>query len=257
MKMRHKSSQIDIIDVNFQELMKKSKDNISAISKLIDIKPKEIIAKKECTIIIDKNDYDDSTLIEIGEEFYMPGIINLYVGDISDNTYISFPFNFSVRIIKPEDYSISGKTITMKYVPGEKILYQDYYTKDVEPSIVDRLFGGSLKYINSPEVLVDAIHEQLQSVDLIHIELIVSNMFRMKDDLSTPCRLKDYKDFEIVGIKKLPYQNSWLTGLSFEDPKKALMLALINEKDNDMNPIESVLLEKFYDQKERFDVDEP
>jgi len=257
MKLKHKASQIEIIDVNFKKLIKSSSEDISIINKLIEIREKEIIAKTNCTILLDKSDYDESTLIDTGEEIFIPGIFNLYVGDISKNKFISLPFNFQVHLNKPEDYVVDGKTIILRYTQGEKILSQDYYTKQTEPSVIDRILGGALKYINSPEALISAAHDQLPSLDLVHIELVVSNMFRLKDDLTIPCRLSNYKDFEIVGIKKLPHINSWLTGLSFEDPNKAIKLALLNSRDNDMNPIEKILLEKFYDQKERNQRDEP
>lgn len=256
MKLKHKASQIEIIDVDFKKLIKTSNEDATTIGKLIDVREKEIIAKENCTILLDKSDYDESTLIDTGEEIFIPGIFNLYVGEVSKNKFISLPFNFQVHLNKPEDYVVDGKTIVLRYTPGEKILSQDYYTKQTEPSVIDRILGGALKYINSPDALIAAAHEQLPSLDLVHIELVVSNMFRLKDDATVPCRLSSYKDFQIVGIKKLPHINSWLTGLSFEDPNKAIKLALINSRDNDMNPIEKILLEKFYDQKERNDRDE-
>jgi hypothetical protein len=256
MKMRHKASQIEIIDIDFKNLLKGSKD-IDAINKLVDVRPKTIIAKQDCTVLLDKSQYDESDLIDTGEDLFLPGIINLYIGALSENKFITFPFNFPVHLNKPEDYVVDGKTIVLRYTPGEKILSQDYYTKQTEPGIVDRLLGGALKYIDSPEALLEAVYEQLPSVDLVHLELVIANMFRVKDDITIPCRLKNYDNFEIVGIKKLPHINSWLTGLSFEDPNKAIKEALLKQRDNDMNPIEKVLLEKFYDQNERNRRDEP
>lgn len=257
MKMRHKSSQLDIVDIDFQTLLKNFKEDASFVNKLIDVRKKEIIAKQDCTILLDKSKYDESDIIDTGTEFYIPGILDLYVGEVSDNKFITFPFNFQVHLNKPEDYVVDGKTVVLRYTPGETIMSQDYYTKQTEPGIVDRLFGGSLKYIDSPETLLDAVYEQLPSVDLVHLELVVGNMFRTKDNITVPCRLKDYSDFEIIGVKKLPHINSWLTGLSFEDPNKAIKEALLQQRDNDMNPVEKVLLEKFYDQNERNKRDEP
>lgn len=256
MKMRHKSSQLDLVDVDFDKIIRASQLDLRVLKKFIDVQPKKIIAKTNCTIILDQNEYDESSLIDVGDKLLIPGILNLYVGDLSENNFVTFPFNFPVDLNKPEDYKQDGKTLILRYTPGEVIISKDYYNKETDPSIINRLLDGSIKYINSPEVLLDAVHEQLPTLDLIHVELILSNMFRTKGDLTTPCRLKDYSDFEIVGIKKLPFLNSWLTGLSFEDPNKAIKLALLSEKDADMNPIEKVLLEKFYDQDERNKRDE-
>lgn len=251
MKMRHKSSQLDLVDVDFDNSVRSSKLDLRVVKKFIDVQKKKIIAKTNCTILLDQNEYDESSLIDIGDKFLVPGVLDLYVGELSDNEFITFPFNFQVELNKPEDYVQDGNKLIFRYTPGETIISRDYYNKETDPSVINRLLDGSIKYINSPEVLLDAVHEQLPSLDLVHIELILSNMFRVKSDLTIPCRLKDYSDFEIVGIKKLPFLNSWLTGLSFEDPNKAIKTALLNEKDADMNPIERVLLEKFYDQDER------
>ncbi len=150
MKMRHKSSQIDIIDVDFITDMKNTSQDQKIIDSTIAIRKKEIIAKSDCTVLINKSDYDETSLIDTGEVFIIPGILNLYVGDMSDNNFINFPFGFSIHLHKPDDYTIEGKTISLKYTTGEKIISQEYYTEQTEPSIIDRLLGGSLKYINSP-----------------------------------------------------------------------------------------------------------
>jgi hypothetical protein len=257
MKMRHKSSQLDLIDVDFDKSLRDSQLDMRVIKKFINIQKKKIIAKTNCTILLDQNEYDESSLIDTGDKFLVPGVLNLYVGDLVDNNFITFPFNFPVELNKPEDYTQDGKTLILRYITGELIISKDYYNKETDPSIINRLLDGSIKYINSPEVLLDAIHDQLPTLDMIYIELILSNMFRTKEDLTVPCRLKDYKNFEIVGVKKLPFINSWLTGLSFEDPNKAIKTALLSGQDADMNPIEKVLLEKFYDQNERNKRDEP
>ncbi len=251
MKMRHKSSQLDLVDVDFDKVIRGSQLDLRVVKKFIEVQKKKIVAKTECTILLDQNEYDESSLIDIGDKFLVPGVLNLYVGDLVDNNYITFPFNFPVELNKPQDYTQEGKTLIMRFTPGEVIINKDFYNKETDPSIINRLLDGSIKYINSPEVLLDAVHEQLPTLDLIYAELILSNMFRTKEDLTIPCRLKDYSNFEIIGVKKLPFLNSWLTGLSFEDPNKAIKTALLSGQDADMNPIEKVLLEKFYDQKER------
>jgi hypothetical protein len=108
-----------------------------------------------------------------------------------------------------------------------------------------RLFEGGAKYITNPEILCMVIHNNLPGIDMIHIETVVSNMFRDANDLTIPARLTNYKNFTIVGQKKLPFIISWLSALSFENINKAIKIGLLDGKDATLDPIEKLVSEKY------------
>jgi len=89
------------------------------------------------------------------------------------------------------------------------------------------------------------MRDELPSIDLIHLELIVSNMFRNSDDLTVPCRLSNYKNPSIIGQKRLPFESgSWLNALAFENINKAVENGLIRNEDAEMNPLEKIIMEE-------------
>jgi len=246
MKMRHKSSSIETKEVDFIEMAKKAGVDIKTFDNVLDIKKNEIFAKVPCSIIIDDQDYDDISLIDCGDKYQINGVLNIQYGDTPETIgFITLPYAIMVDCFKPTDISIDGHIITMNYEVGELMIRQDYYDDTFNERTVDRLFEGGAKYINNPETLVMTIHDKIVGIDLVHIETIVSNMFRDSEDLTIPARITDYRHFEIVGQKKLPYVISWLSGLTFENINRAIKVALLDGKEAKMDPLEKVVMEQY------------
>ena len=241
MKMRHKSSQVEVIKVNFVDSIKKSSLNTKLMNYYFDIQPTKISAKHPCKVILNKDDYDEKSLITSTDYYILPGLFNVYFGEGKDEEVITLPFNFKVNLIKPESIFLEGKTITCEYGVGDLILEKDQYIKDEDPAVVEKLFEGGMKFITNPETLLLMIHEELPKIDLIHIECVVSNMFRDANDLTKPCRLTNYKNFQIVGQKNLPFVTSWLNALAFENINKAIKTGLVSGTEAEMNPLEKLI----------------
>jgi hypothetical protein len=244
MKMRHKSSSDAIKEVNFLDMIKKAGLDIADFKKYFEITNTTITAKVPCSIILDQNEYDDTTLIDCGDKYQIPGILQVQIGDAPDFNYINFPFAIAVDLYKSTDFIVDGKIITMNYEIGELIIKQQFYEDTFNERVVDRLFSGNTKYINNPEILVMNIQNNLPGIDLVHIEAIVSNMFRDSENEMIPARLTNYKDFNIIGQKKLP-DLSFLTSLAFENMSRAIKTGLIEGREASMNPIELLVLEKY------------
>ena len=245
MKMRHKSSSVSTIEVDFPALIKKSGTDLADFKTYFNIEKNKISAKVPCTISIDQEEYDDTSLIDSGDKIRMPGIVTVQFGEIPNLSFITLPISITVNVIKPHDYDVEGHIITMNFEPGEIIMEQDYYSDNFDERVMMRLFEGGAKYITNPESLVMIMHDKLQGIDLCHIELIVSNMFRNADDVTKPARLSNYKHVIIMGQKKLPFATSWLNALSFENINRAIKIGLIEGKDAQMDPIEKIVLEKY------------
>ncbi len=247
MKMRHKPSSMSTVEVDFPALIKKSGVDLADLKPYFDIRKNEIIAKVSCTISIDQDEYDDISLIDSGDKFQIPGILTVQIGEIPHLSFVTLPIGIVVDLIKPTDYQSEGHIITMNYEPGEVIMKQDYYSDNFNERVMMRLFEGGAKYITNPETLVMTMHDKLPGIDLCHIELIVSNMFRDADDTTKPARLSGYKHVEIMGQKKLPFATSWLNALAFENINRAIKVGLMEGKDAKLDPIEKIVIESYYD----------
>jgi len=246
MKMRHISESVVVTEVDFIDMIKRSGIDIKNFSEVLDIQKNKIIAKTDCSITIDSTEYTDVTLIDCGNKYQIIGILQVQAGVSNDIIKIlHLPFTIMVDCFKTQNIDYDGSIITINYSPGDVIIEQKYFEDRFNERIVDKLFEGGLKYITNPEILTLCIKDKLQGIDLVHIETIVSNMFRDSKDLSKPARLNDYKSPIIVGQKKLSYLISWLSGINLENINKAIKNALIDGKEANLDPLEQIVLEKY------------
>jgi len=248
MKTRHKVSQFDITEVDFPAILTKFSMNPETTFKdILKINKTEIFARSDIQIIINYSDYSEEHISNFGDHYLIPGIIDIKVDTDQDNEKIfTLPFSFKIKLYKSNSTIDNGSQIIINYVTGELIIKQETYINEVDPAIIDRIFEGGLKYINDPIILLNTMREKLPNMDSIHLELIVSNIFRSKEDNTIPSRLNNYKNSEIIGCKKLPHIDSWLNGLAFENPNKAIRVGLVKHKESTMNPIEKIIIDKYY-----------
>jgi len=243
MKMRHKTSQIDAKEVDFPKIITNTKIDSKSLSEYVDIKPKKIIAKKPCRVEIDLKDYHESELLETSTYYQLPGILNISSDDLKQD--ITLPFDFQVKLFKPNDYFIEKNIVELNYNIGDIILTQDYIIEQTDPSIIRKLFDAGYKYLDSPEILVEMIYKQMPATDMTYIELIVQNMFRDKNSPQNNCRLTHYKNCDIYSQKQLPFLNSWVNSLAFENIDKGLKKGLLTESDIRYDAIEKIFIEDF------------
>lgn len=245
MKMRHQSSSVNTKEVDFIDMIKKSGIDIKLYDQILDIKKTIITAKAPCSIIIDSSEYDDISLIESADKYQIVGVLTVQYGEVPDINFITLPFTIMLDCFKSNDMTVNGHIITLNYEPGMKMIAQEHYDDTFNERTVDRLFEGGAKYITNPEVLTMTIHDKLPGIDLVHIETIVSNMFRDSEDLTMPARITNYKNVEVIGQKRLPYVISWISSLGFENINRAIKTGLIDGRDAKLDPIEHIILEKY------------
>ena len=146
---------------------------------------------------------------------------------------------------KPNEYFIEKNIVELNYNIGDIILTQDYIIEQTDPSIIRKLFDAGYKYLDSPEILVEMIYKQMPATDMTYIELIVQNMFRDKNSPQNNCRLTHYKNCDIYSQKQLPFLNSWVNSLAFENIDKGLKKGLLTESDIRYDAIEKIFIEDF------------
>jgi len=80
MKLRHSTSQVNIIMVDFIKTIKESKINYKDLNILLNIQKNKIIAKEDCQIVIDKKEYNDTTIMNLNDKYILPGLIDINFG---------------------------------------------------------------------------------------------------------------------------------------------------------------------------------
>ena len=212
--------------------------------KVLEISENKIIAKHNCTITIDYDDYDDDSIVNSPTQIYLPGILDCYFPEFDDFTVIGL--NYGVFLQKKLDAVETDSYITMNYVPGDLIITQDYVKTGMDMKFLMRLLRGSISYITDPKIILNVLHNSFADSDLVHLEVVISNMIRDKDDPSKLARYKTTdKNNTVVGVIKQAQTDSILSSIAFRNIDKAIEKALVSGKESKNNPIEKILQEDF------------
>ena len=210
------------------------------------IERNKIRAKYPCSVAIDEKDYDKRTWVETSSKFQIPGMFEFYIPQFND--YSQIILNYAVDLIKTENIEIKKTVKVIHYTENEVVMTKDYVPDETDIGLLEKILQGHIKYVSDPKIIINMLHDILPSIDLVHFELVVSNMFRVKGEDNTRCRFKgDYKNSTILGIKQQPFQDSWKSALAFQYIEKAIQVGLVKGKPTEMNPIEKVLNEEFDD----------
>jgi hypothetical protein len=210
---------------------------------IFDIEEQRIISKKQCVCTLNFADYYDN-IVQTNEYFIVPGILSFYIPDEDDYTQIIL--NYPVKLYKTINIEIDGKNNIITYEKGDIVVTQEFYSGGFDINTLIKTVQGRIKYINDPIIMLNMLHNILPNIDLIHIELVLSNMFREKDDNSKLCRFGgNYKDVEILGQSKQASVDSWESAMSYRNMGRGIEKGLIEGKPSQNNPIEKILNEEF------------
>ena len=217
------------------------------INDVLNIKKHEIRAKYKSIIYIDQKIYDNNTITETSTDYIIPGLIDIHVPKFKDKCQIITPYN--INILKPSQIIENKNIIELYYGPEDLIIHQKIYNKNIDMSLIIKLFEGRAKHILNPDLLLITLFNQLKNlsgVDLVHIELIISNMFRMKDNPKIKCReTGKFNNSVIIGQTAQPFIDSWLSSLGFMYIDKAIEQGLTKGEKATMNPLERIMTERF------------
>lgn len=212
------------------------------LSDVFNIQKNEIKTKYNCTIIINKNDYKN--LLETAKSFNVPGILTFYFPEFDDNA--QFIVNYNVDLIKSSNMEHKKSSTIISYEKNEIVITKDYFSDDIDMKMLIGLLQGRIKYVKNPVILLNMLTKILPSVDLVHFELIISNMFRDLDDKTKRCRLTGNYDKNIIlGQTAQPFEDSWENALLYRNIDKAISKGLVKRQSSENNPIERIANEQF------------
>lgn len=213
-------------------------------NQVFDIQSNQIYTKYPCQITLDDQDYDESSFIETSDNILLPGILDFDFPDQQESCKILI--NYPVFLQKTSSVERSGHIYTIYYDKNDLIISQEYKSNDVDIGLIRKLLQGHIKFINDPKVLLNVLIDVLGNVDVVYLELLISNMFRVSGNESQLCRwVGDYSNSTIIGVSKQPFVDSWKSALAFQHIDKAIQNGLINGQNAKNNPIENIMDEDF------------
>jgi len=217
------------------------------INKYLNIKKNEVIAKVNCEIILNVEEYKaiNEELAALAEQdtpeeksktqidanhdeedsqnelvIVVPGFFEIQFPDDMDSIKFSLPYD--VQLFKNNILSQTSKVIHLSYAPGDRIFQASFFSPQSDIRVLDTLLENGVKYLNDDIYqTVLGVYKQFESmspIPFMHIELMVSQLF--SDSVNgemVPLRLtnKDYKKEYAIGTKKASHHYGSTTGFSY------------------------------------------
>lgn len=193
-------------------------------------------AKKSCELIIDLMNYkiDDDLLIDDQEnKVWAESLISkINFEDFSFNIVLDYPCDVLYEegnFEREEDY------LSFSYDKGDSILRAQLDVQDIKEQVkyTERLLGGKSLFKDTNHLFskVYKVFGPISDMDLVHMEVLLSQVLRSKKDPGLPARVHEPFDPVTMNIKEIPFKSSYLSGLLFENINKALSQGLIQEED--------------------------
>jgi len=170
--------------------------------------------------------------------------------------YLSYDIDVTIdnKIeIDLKDKKISEKdgVITIDF-PENSIVFDCLPTPEIfseKVKVIESLLSGRtpIRMVNGDHfcLKIYAIYSELSGADLIHFEILASNLLRDKGNPSFPARLNPNYSPVIKSLKSVCNLESWLQSLAFENPKQSITTGLIYDRPTDETILEKLITGKF------------
>ena len=198
-----------------------------------------LITLKDCKLEIDMSNYNE------GENYYYKidtktlWFKNLISVAHYDEVEFDLILDYSIELQDPKAYEKNEDTILLSYVKDQVVLDVSTETLAIEKqaNYLTRLLGGReiSKDVEHTYRQVSNIYFPLdKNLEQVHIEILLSNVYRDKDSPQYPARLSEHWNPVMMNIKNIVFSSSALQGLAFENVNKAITTGLVEE--NNVNP---------------------
>jgi len=211
---------------------------------MFEIDKHQIKATSNCFITIDRNEYRENDINDSAEFINIPGVLTFVFPEQGGTSHLTYPY--PIRLMKSKNVEDDETVITIHYAEGEAIIDQQYADDSVNMGAIVSMMHGRLSYIKDPKTLVLLLHKQLPGADLVHLELIISNIIHTADGKKSRFS-GNYKDGVMLSQTQVAFNNSWLSSMSYRNIDRAINKGLVQGKDIENNPIENIINEHYTD----------
>jgi hypothetical protein len=152
----------------------------------------------------------------------------------------------TIILLEGMKVSNDDKYIVIEFTAGNNIMNIPPITDNFldKVKIIKHLLSGK-KPFKSADHFTMKIFDQYgplaKSSDMIHFEVMASQLLRDKTNPSYPARLNKNYSPVVVSLKKIPSLESWLSALSFEDPNYAITTGLTYDREQQESILEQIV----------------
>ena len=161
-----------------------------------------------------------------------------------DDLIFSLILDYSVELQLEEPVSPTT-FISIEYEKNSTILEVSLETNEMSEQVryMSRLLGGREIYKDVDHLFkkLYSLYGPLSNMDLVHLEVLLSQCLRDQDKPYLPARLgKEWKPV-MLNIKQIVFNTSFVQGLAFENINEAIRTGLIAEEELEPSILEKVL----------------
>ena len=209
---------------------------MAKITKYLQQVDSDLMAMQSCVITIGLSDYRMNDNIQIKESENIIWVNSLLSKIEYNDIVFSLILDYPVELQLKEMEHIKKEKIILKYKKGDIILNVPFSTVEIKQQVSfgERLISGKEIY-KSPEHilkrLMDVYGKGMSDLDLVHFEVLVSQVIRDRTDATIPARLGKKWDPTMMNIKQIVFNVGFIQGLQFENVRKAIDTGLTTSKD--------------------------
>ncbi len=228
---------------------------IDQVKKKLNQVENDLFCLDDCSITIDLETYEIGDNLIINEDentIQLDGLISrIEFSDLSFDLILDYPV-----IIKYSEILKSKETIKLMFKKDNDIMEVPLQKQDLKEVVlyVDRLIGGRERFRDIDHLFLKfyKIYSDISSMDLVHMEVLISQVLRDKNNPSIPARVgSDPMHPQLLNIKKNIFNSSLINGLAFENVNAAINTGLISTTELPPSVLERLLTGDLVEKKEK------
>ena len=230
---------------------------IAQIKSKIKQEKNSLFCLDDCSVTISLEDYrigDDLLIDEEENTIQLNGLISkIEFSDLSFDLVLDYPIVFNY-----EEITKSTEYIKLTFKKDDEFLEVPFQKQDIKELTlyVERLIGGKEKFkdINHLFLKLFKNYSEISSMDLVHLEVLMSQILRDKTNPVYPARVgSDPLHPVLLNIKKNIFNSGLLQGLAFENVNTAINTGLISKTELEPSILEKLLSGTLVEKKKEED----
>jgi len=197
----------------------------------------KLISSQPCVVTIDMINYNLNDTLQITEEQTI--WVNHLLAKVEfESSIFNIVLDYPVELKATQMKKIGKEKIELTYGQNDIMLVVPLQTAEIKEQVnyVGRLLGGKVVYKDPSHLLLKVMKVyggDISDLDLVHFEILVSQVLRDKTNHSIPARLGKVWDPIMMNIKNDVFASGFIQGLAFENIGKAIETGLIAKEDVD------------------------
>jgi len=257
MKTFHTGGAVDVVirDILSDVIGNDPLANEAVVRKLLKQNENQLSCTEDCTITLSTSDYPVSGDLTFNQEKTVLSARAIVCKIEFENSLFNIILDYPVEL-QVYEYELIGKEfIKLEYKKNSTILEIPLETGETKAQIqyVERLMGGREIYKDANHLYLKLfkVYGPLRDMDSVHLEVLLSQAFRDRNNQSIPARLGPKWDPVMINIKQIVFKTSFIQGLAFENINEAIKTGLITQEGGEPAILEKVLTGTLVEGKKR------